>query len=304
MDAETGTLIVGASAAGLATAAELRRHRESCEIVEAVDTIAGSWRHQYDRLHLHTPRSTSALPSLPMPKRWGRYPSAGQVAEYLDRYQRHLELRPHLGQRVHRIERVDGAWETTAATRSWRSTNVVIATGRARVPLRPNWPGMDRYAEGAVTTSSRGLDQAAVDDVVRAGDVRGTARREQHDQRRDLFGRGEAAGGETSDARDHASRAASASTPIVAPTVSATPCSPNQRSVPPDRARRSSRGCPWAELLRQRLREVEDRRLGRAVVDRAAVGLEERVHGADVDDGSFALVHHRASTRRDSLAAR
>jgi indole-3-pyruvate monooxygenase len=137
--------VIGASAAGLATAAELRRRGREFEIVEADDVVAASWRRHYDRLHLHTPKGFSALPGLPMPKSWPRYPARDQVVEYLELYQEHFALRPHFGETVHRVERVDGTLETTTSKGTWRSANVVIATGRARVPVRPTWPGIDRY---------------------------------------------------------------------------------------------------------------------------------------------------------------
>jgi indole-3-pyruvate monooxygenase len=145
MSGTAETLIIGASAAGLATAAELRRRGREFEIVEAEDLVAASWRRHYDRLHLHTPKAFSALPGLPMPQRWPRYPARDQVVEYLELYQEHFALRPRFGETVRRVERVDGTWETTASTGTWRSANVVIATGRARVPVRPTWPDMDQY---------------------------------------------------------------------------------------------------------------------------------------------------------------
>src|ERR1035438_1016377 len=122
------TLVIGPSAAGLATAAELQRRGREFEIVEAEDVVAASWRRHYDRLHLHTPKGFSALPGLPMPKSWPRYPARDQVVEYLELYQEHLALRPHFGETVHRVERVDGTWETTTSKGTWRSANVVIAT--------------------------------------------------------------------------------------------------------------------------------------------------------------------------------
>jgi glycine/D-amino acid oxidase-like deaminating enzyme len=64
---------------------------------------------------------------------WPRYPARDQDAEYLELYQEHFALRPHFGEAVDRLERVDGTWETTTSKGTWRSTNVVIATGRARV---------------------------------------------------------------------------------------------------------------------------------------------------------------------------
>ena len=141
----TETLVIGASAAGLATAAEIRGQGREFEILEAEDFVAASWRRHYDRLHLHTPKRFSALPGLPMPNSWPRYPAREQVVEYLERYQARFAIRPHFGETVQRVERVDGAWETTTSKGTWRSDNVVIATGRARVPVRPTWPGMDHY---------------------------------------------------------------------------------------------------------------------------------------------------------------
>jgi cation diffusion facilitator CzcD-associated flavoprotein CzcO len=57
----TETLVIGASAAGLATAAELGRRGRAFEIVEAENVVAAAWRRHYDRLHLHTPKGFSAL---------------------------------------------------------------------------------------------------------------------------------------------------------------------------------------------------------------------------------------------------
>jgi len=145
MGGETGTLVIGASAAGLATAAELRKRGRAFDVVEAEDVVAASWRRHYDRLHLHTPKAFSALPGLAMPKAWPRYPARDQVVEYLELYQQHFDLQPHFGETVRRVERVDGTWEATTSSGVWRAENVVVATGRARVPVRPTWPGMDLY---------------------------------------------------------------------------------------------------------------------------------------------------------------
>ena len=57
-------------------------------------------------------------------------------------------------------------------------------------------------------------------------------------------------------------------------------------------------GCPAAELLRQRLGQIDQRRLGRAVIDHARVGLEERVDRRDVDDRAAAMLDHRGSAAR------
>lgn len=153
MALDTDTLIVGASAAGLATAACLKQAGQSFEIVEATDHVGNAWRHHYDRLHLHTPKSSSALPGLGMPRDWPRYPAREQVVDYLQHYRAHHGLEPHFGQEVARLGPCDGAWVATTGDRQWRSRNVVVATGATRRPVRPVWPSMDSY-RGQVLHSS------------------------------------------------------------------------------------------------------------------------------------------------------
>ena len=147
------TLIIGASAAGLATAAALKERGQRFEILEASDAVASSWRKHYDRLHLHTPKSASSLPGLKMPPAWPRYATREQVIEYLERYQAHHGLQPHFGQPVTRLERQDGEWLATTSSGEWRARSVVVATGANRQPVRPEWPGLDAY-QGQVLHSS------------------------------------------------------------------------------------------------------------------------------------------------------
>jgi indole-3-pyruvate monooxygenase len=153
MTDRTDTLIIGASAAGLATAVGLTERGRQFEILEASDAVAASWRRHYDRLHLHTPKSASALPGLKMPTEWPRYVERQQVIEYLERYQSLHGLKPHFGQPVTRLERQGGEWVATTPTTQWRARTVVVATGANRQPVRPVWPGMAEY-QGQVLHSS------------------------------------------------------------------------------------------------------------------------------------------------------
>ncbi len=150
---ETDTLVIGASAAGLATAACLTQAGVRVEILEATDVVGTAWRHHYDRLHLHTPKSGSALPGLDMPPDYPRYPSRDQVVSYLEHYRGHHGLEPRFGQAVTRLERADGRWVASTADAQWRARDVVVATGAARTPVRPSWPGQETYG-GTVLHSS------------------------------------------------------------------------------------------------------------------------------------------------------
>jgi indole-3-pyruvate monooxygenase len=154
MSDQVETLIIGASAAGLATAAALQTAGRPFEILEGSDAVGVAWRGHYDRLHLHTPKSASALPGLPMPRDWPRYPAREQVIEYLERYRAHHRLEPHFEQPVSRLEREDGGWLAITPDKEWRAQNVVVATGANRQPVRPQWPGQESF-QGDVLHSSQ-----------------------------------------------------------------------------------------------------------------------------------------------------
>lgn len=148
------TLIVGAGPAGLAVAAVLRRKGVAFEILERNETVASSWRHHYDRLHLHTPKAHSALPFLPFARTWPRYPSRDQVIAYLENYARAFDLRPQfVTAAIKCAKTADDAWEVRTNGGVRRARHLVIATGFSRVPYRPSWPGLGDFA-GTVLHSS------------------------------------------------------------------------------------------------------------------------------------------------------
>jgi len=139
------SLVIGAGPAGLAVGACLKRCGVPFQIVEQADAVGASWRHHYDRLHLHTDRDHSALPYLDFPKGTPRYPSRDQVIAYMERYAEHFGIAPILGQRVERVRHRDGEWITTSSTRVFRSSYVVMATGCNAVPHEPDWSGRDLF---------------------------------------------------------------------------------------------------------------------------------------------------------------
>jgi cation diffusion facilitator CzcD-associated flavoprotein CzcO len=153
MDHVTDTLVIGAGPAGLAVAACLQKRDVPFLIVERAATVGSSWRHHYDRLHLHTDRSHSALPYLPFPKGTPRYPTREQVIEYLDHYGRHFELAPHFGEEVQALHSAGGEWATTTSSGVYRSRYVVVATGYNAVPHEPRWPGQECF-HGPIMHSS------------------------------------------------------------------------------------------------------------------------------------------------------
>jgi cation diffusion facilitator CzcD-associated flavoprotein CzcO len=139
------TVIIGAGPAGLATAACLTRAQKSFAILEKNNRIGSSWHKHYDRLHLNTDKYCSALPHLPFPATYPKYPSRKDVIAYLEAYARHFELTPHLEEPVLKARRQDEHWITQTPVRTYTSTNLVIASGNNQHPSRPHWHGQEAF---------------------------------------------------------------------------------------------------------------------------------------------------------------
>lgn len=148
------TIIVGGGPAGLAVGACLKQKGIPCLILEQTDRVGASWRHHYDRLHLHTAKAYSALPFVPFPKSFPRYPSRSQVIDYLEAYARQFQLETKFGQQVITARHADNLWEIRTLDSRYRSSNLVIATGYNHEPYIPKWPGQASF-KGTLLHSSQ-----------------------------------------------------------------------------------------------------------------------------------------------------
>ncbi|MEJ1200664.1 MULTISPECIES: flavin-containing monooxygenase [unclassified Streptomyces] len=146
--ADRPVYVIGAGPGGLAVAHALRARGLRAVVLERADHVGASWRRHYDRLRLHTTRRLSALPGLPMPRRFGRWVARDDVVRYLERYAEHHKLEIVTGVEVFRVERApDGAgWLLHASGgRELTGAAVVVATGYNHTPRLPDWPGRDTY---------------------------------------------------------------------------------------------------------------------------------------------------------------
>ncbi|MEO8396948.1 MAG: NAD(P)/FAD-dependent oxidoreductase [Chloroflexota bacterium] len=157
---ETNTIIVGASAAGLAVAACLKRQNIPFILLEAADRVGQRWRGDYDRLHLHTHKFFSQLPYVPFPPTTPRYASRDQVVAYLEDYAKANGLAPRFGQRVIAADFVEGKWQTETADTRYHSKHLVIAAGYTNTPNIPHWEG-DASFRGQILHSSAYKNGAA-----------------------------------------------------------------------------------------------------------------------------------------------
>lgn len=148
---ESPVVVVGGGPAGLSCAGALKTAGIESVVLDGHDRIGASWSNRYERLHLHTVRKFSGLANFPIPTHYPKYVSKDQYAEYLQAYVEHFLLKVELECKARRVsvepdsdpERPAYLVETERET--WRTPNVVIATGMYRHPLSPEFAGLDEY---------------------------------------------------------------------------------------------------------------------------------------------------------------
>jgi cation diffusion facilitator CzcD-associated flavoprotein CzcO len=148
-DSEADVVVIGAGPAGLAAAACLVQRGYSPLVLDRAQDIASSWRHHYERLHLHTVKTHSALPGRPFPDDAPRYVPRQGVVDYLEAYARQHGIEPELGQNVTAVEPRSGPgapWEVVlTGGRRIAANHVVVATGANRQPHTPSLPGEEVF---------------------------------------------------------------------------------------------------------------------------------------------------------------
>ncbi len=138
-------LIVGAGPAGLASAACLKRRGVDALVLEAGASLANSWRHHYDRLHLHTVKQQSHLPGLPFAKKKPRYPSRADVVSYLEEYAARFAIEPRTGEAVRRVRAAGDGFAVETGRAIYHARAVVMATGLNRVSNPDRLPGQEGF---------------------------------------------------------------------------------------------------------------------------------------------------------------
>ncbi|CAN5197382.1 NAD(P)/FAD-dependent oxidoreductase [soil metagenome] len=162
--------IIGGGPAGLAAAATLKPLGLTVRVLEQAEGVGARWRNHYDRLHLHTTRTGSALPGMNIPSQYGRWVKRDDFVTYQEQYAKHHGIELETGTTVERVER-DGqtknSWKLTTSKGSIDATYVIVATGYNNLPYLPAWPGREtftgalvhsrEYRSGAIYTGKRVL---------------------------------------------------------------------------------------------------------------------------------------------------
>lgn len=139
-------IVIGAGAAGLASAAMLRKRGVSTLILERSGQIGSSWGSRYDTLRLNTLSWMSRQPGLRVGAGLRGFPSRDAWVEYLERYAERHGLGIEFGVEAERIERQQSGWRIDSSGESRRANVVVVATGYDRQPVLPDWPGREGFS--------------------------------------------------------------------------------------------------------------------------------------------------------------
>jgi hypothetical protein len=142
---QTHTLIIGASISGLACAASLKKRGIEYLIIEKQSVTVPTWRNHYDRLHLHTNKSSSNLPYKTFDKEIPRYPSRLQVIDYLETYQKEFDIQPIFNTEATEVQRSGDSWITETNRGVYQSKYVIVATGPYSKPKPINFIGMQSF---------------------------------------------------------------------------------------------------------------------------------------------------------------
>ncbi|MFN8124958.1 MAG: NAD(P)-binding domain-containing protein [Candidatus Nanopelagicales bacterium] len=148
-------LVIGAGAAGIATARALAGRDIDFEWVEQSDRSGGMWNGGpdspvYDSLRTVSSRTLTEFPSLPMPVDWPDYPDHRQMRDYLDECARGTGClgRIRWNTTVRAVVAVPGpgmpgnnGWAVTLESTDTETRyyeNVIVATGHHHAPHLPD----------------------------------------------------------------------------------------------------------------------------------------------------------------------
>ena len=154
--ADKHTLIVGAGLTGLSTAHILRKKGIPVTVLDASDHVAWNWRQRHPALRLNIHRKFAALPGKPAPRSDGPYLRRDTLIRHLEEFAHDLRDCIEAGVTVSGIEQTPNGWRLSAGDRDYETPNVVIATGRDKIPTIPEWKGLERFQGEVIHAANLG----------------------------------------------------------------------------------------------------------------------------------------------------
>ena len=134
------TIIIGGGQAGLSVGYYLKRRGGSFVILDGNERIGGSWRTRtWSSLRLFTPARYDGLPGWPFPGPGWSYPTARELADYLEAYAARFELPVRSGMTVDRLTKNGDRFVIECRGRRFEAAQVVVATGFYGTPSMPDF---------------------------------------------------------------------------------------------------------------------------------------------------------------------
>ncbi len=138
----TRVAVIGAGAAGLESVRTLAAAGYDVTCFERAAVPGGHWHHDYESLHLITPRDTTCFDGYPMPSYYPLFPSRDQVRDYLLAFTEQYALSEHIrfGEEVTEATPVVAGWRVrTSAGTDDEFDALVVANGHLWKPRRPGY---------------------------------------------------------------------------------------------------------------------------------------------------------------------
>jgi putative flavoprotein involved in K+ transport len=141
-------VVIGAGQAGLSVGYHLSRAGIPFVILDSHKRVGDAWRRRWDSLRLFTSAKFDGLDGMPFPAPPDSFPTKDEMADYLESYANHFDLRVENGVTVDRVTRRDGRYVLMAGPRRFEAEHVVVA--------------MATYQRGKVPPFSKELDPGIV----------------------------------------------------------------------------------------------------------------------------------------------
>ncbi len=144
-------LIVGGGQGGLGLAARLKRLGVPALVIDTHPRPGDNWRRRYKSLCLHDPVWYDHMPYIPFPAHWPVFTPKDKLGDWLEMYARVMELDCWNSTtcRQAAYDKASKTWtvevERDGARITLHPAQLVLATGMAGLPQRPDFPGMDRF---------------------------------------------------------------------------------------------------------------------------------------------------------------
>jgi putative flavoprotein involved in K+ transport len=154
------TVIVGGGQAGLATGYHLTRRGRPFVILDASSRVGDPWRKRWDSLKLYSPAAYDGLPGMRFPAPRASFPTAHEMADYLEAYAGRFDLPVRTRTSVDSLSKDGDRYVVKSGEHRFEADNVVVASGVMQEPVVPSFAAeLDPHIKQLHSSAYRNLSQ-------------------------------------------------------------------------------------------------------------------------------------------------